>query len=175
MRRGFILLITGLPDSGKAALARELEERLLERGLNAETLDTEEIRAKWLSSLGNSKDEVNGYLGLIGHFCTLLARNGVIGITTAASPCREAIERQCNESGSLIEVHLKCPDFSHSHVGPHTPEVLLETESAPPESLCPKVLRTLEMLGYIPELKCHDYDEEDEAKITQRLKDLGYL
>jgi hypothetical protein len=52
---------------------------------------------------------------------------------------------------------------------------LLEAEGASPESLCPKVLRALEMVGYIPELKGHDYDEEDEAKITQRLKDLGYL
>jgi adenylylsulfate kinase len=201
MADGFTIWITGLPGAGKTTLARCLEERLLERGLNAETLDADEIQSTWFSKRGFSKEEQTGLERLLGQFCKLLSRNGVIAISAATSPALKVRKELRSEVGPFVEVYLKCPtalseqrDVSgvnlrarQGAVGdridlaaiyyeePVNPEVLLETDKASPEECWTQVIRTLEMLGYIPELCTEEYAPEDEAKITQRLKDLGYL
>jgi adenylylsulfate kinase len=200
MGQGFTIWITGLPGSGKTTLARNLEEGLLERGLNVERLDGGEIRANWLQGLGYTTGEREGFIRLLGHVCTLLTRNGVIAIGAAVSPYRELRNELRGGIGRFVEVYMKCPaaiceqrdttglyqkarsgeltDFtgvSAPYEEPTNPEIVLESDRESPEACCRKVLRTLEILGYIPEMQGRDYSEEDEAKITKRLKDLGYI
>jgi len=200
MADGFTIWITGLPGAGKTTLARCLEERLLERGLNAETLDADEIQSTWLSKLGFSGEEQTGLDRFLGHLCKLFSRNGVISIGAATGLSLDVRKELRSELDLFIEVYLKCPaavseqrdvsgvylrarqgafadsiDLAASYEEPLNPEVLLESDKASPEECCTQVMRTLEMLGYIPELCTEEYAPEDEAKITQRLKDLGYL
>jgi len=200
MAQGFTVWISGLPGSGKTTLARNLEERLLERGLNAERLDGGEIRAAWLPALGYSAKEREGFIRLLGHVCHLLTRNGVIAICASVSPYQELRNELRAEIGRFVEVYLKCPlvlceqrdtnglyekarsgaikgvtGVSTPYEEPTNPEVLLETDKESPEACCEKVLRTLEILGFIAEVERQDYSAEDEAKISKRLKDLVYL
>jgi adenylylsulfate kinase-like enzyme len=200
MADGLIIWISGLSGSGKSTLARGLEEDLLERGFNVETLDADEIRVRCLPTLGCSHSEETGYLKMIGHFCRLLCRNGVITIATAASASRELVEEIRHDSGHFLEIHLKCSEETAEQrkpVGspsrseleelarfedrlaslgkPNEPDILLETDKDSSEDCRERVLRALEMLRFIPEMEFREYNREEDETITRRLKDLGYL
>ena len=200
MADGFTIWITGLPGAGKTTLARCLEETLLERGLNAETLDADEIRSTWLSGWGFSREDQAGLERFLGHLCKLFNRNGVIAISATTSATLGVRKELRSELAPFLEVYLKCPaavsgqrdvsgtsfqtqpegspdsiDVTALYEESDDPEVILETDKTSREECCTQVVRTLEILGYIPEVCAEEYAPEDEAKITQRLKDLGYL
>src|SRR5512145_234506 len=87
--KGFTLWFTGLPSSGKSTLARRVEEVLLERGMNVEVLDGDEVRETFSKGLGFSKQDRDTNIRRIGFVAKLLSRNGVVSITAAISPYRE--------------------------------------------------------------------------------------
>jgi adenylylsulfate kinase len=200
MAQGFTLWVTGLPASGKSEIARILEESLLERGLDVERVDEGELRERWLPGLGFQQAEEAGVTLLVGHICHLLTRNGVIAVAAAISPLQEVRNEIRSQIGPFVEVYLKCPaercrqrdrtgnwDKARSgtiqgFVGvdrpyeePVNPEVLLETDGEDVEDCVKQVLRTLEIMERIPREEGSDYNEEEEKKITKRLKDLGYI
>lgn len=200
MAQGFTVWITGLPACGKSAIAARLEEILLERGLDAERLDEGEIRQSWLPSLGFGRAERDGLTRLLGHICHLLTRNGAVAVAAAVSPSREIRNELRSLIGRFVEVHVKCPaevcrqrdtsgqyeqafqgrltDFVGVDVPyeePLHPEIVLEPGEEDPDIGTRKIVRTLEVLEWIPRVAGSDYDAADEEKITKRLKDLGYL
>ena len=200
MAQGFTIWLTGLPVSGKSATATRVEELLLERGLEAERVDEGEFRQNWLPSLGHGPGERDGITRLVGHVCNLLTRNGVIAVAASASPSHEIRNEMRSQIGRFVEVYVKCPQeicekrdssgkFGRARRGefkgftgidvpfeePLNPEILLETDKDDTEQAAKKVVKALEILGWIPRVAGSDYDEDDEAKITKRLKDLGYL
>jgi len=200
MAQGFTLWLTGLAASGKTELADRLEEALLERGLDVEKIDEGEIRQQWLAALGFEKQEGDGLVRFLGHVCNLLTRNGVITIAAALSPCLEIRNELRSQIGNFVEVYLKCPveaceekdtsgNYQRARAGelkgfagvdapyeePVQPEILLETEQADVEESTKTVLKTLEIMELIPKVSGDDYNEEEEQKITKRLKDLGYI
>ena len=200
MGQGFTVWMTGLPASGKSAIATRVEEFLLERGLEAERFDEGDVRQNWLSSLGHGPGEREGITRLMGHVCNLLTRNGVIAVAASASPSQEIRNEMRSQIGRFVEVYVKCPqeicekrdssgNYDRARRGefkgfpgidvpydePVNPEILLETGKEDTEQAARKVVRTLEILGWIPKVAGSDYNEEDEEKITKRLKDLGYL
>jgi len=192
MAQGLTLWLTGLPGSGKTQVAARLEEALLERGLDAERLDEGEIRSTWLPRLGFDPSDEDGLNRLLGHVCSLLTRNGVIAVAAAISPSREVRDEIRSQVGRFMEVHLRRPpqrgpggDPPGSPAGragagrpyeePVNPEVLLEAGLEDPATCAKQVLRTLELMEWIPRDEGSDYDPEEEKKITQRLKDLGYI
>ena len=200
MAQGFTVWLTGLPASGKSTIATQIEESLLERGLDVERLDEGEIRREWLPSLGFDKGEGDGVTRLVGHVCHLLSRNGIITIAATVSPSQEVRNEQRSLIGRFVEVFVNCPveecekrdetgNYKSARKGeligfpgvdtpyekPVNPEILLETDKEDVELCTNKVLRTLELLDWIPKVSGSDYNEEEEAKITKRLKDLGYI
>lgn len=200
MAQGFTLWLTGLPASGKTAIATSLEESLLERGLDVERLDEGEIRETWLPSLGFDPIEGDGLTRFMGHVCNLLTRNGVIAVAAAVSPSQEIRNELRSQIGSFGEVFVKCaaekcekqdssgnyqkarkgdltgfPGVNAPYEEPVNPEILLEAGEEDVEQCTKKIIRTLELLDWIPKVAGSDYDEEEEAKIAKRLKDLGYI
>lgn len=200
MAQGFTLWLTGLPASGKSAIATSVEEFLLERGLDVERLDEGEIRKTWLPTLRFEQNDEEGLVRLVGHVCHLLTRNGVIAIAASVSPSQEIRNELRSQIGKFAEVFVKCPaekceerdssgNYEKARKGdltgfpgvnaayeePVNPEILVDTDKEDLEQSTKSVLRTLELLGWIPKGTGSDYDEEEEAKITKRLKDLGYI
>jgi len=200
MAQGFTLWLTGLPASGKTQIAARLEESLLERGLDAERIDEGEIRAQFLPGLGFDRAEAEGLIRFLGHVCNLLTRNGAIAVAASVSPCREGRNELRGRIGRFVEVYVKAsaevcekrdttgnyvkarkgdlrgfPGVDAAYEEPLQPEMLLDADNEDVETSARKVLRTLEILGFIPRGAGSDYDEEEERKITQRLKDLGYI
>ena len=72
------------------------------------------------------------------------------------------------------------PNFtgvSDPYEEPDKPEVVCDTESESIDESVEKILRTLELIGYISasESEEEDYSPEEGAKIKKRLQELGYI
>lgn len=197
---GFTVWITGKPGVAPGALARALEDKLLERGLNVERLDAEELQAEWLSGWACSREAQVGFERFLSHLCRLFNRNGVITIGVGMAFFPEGTREPPTELDGFVLVFLDSPplvgarkapsdeccgtssgSFAQSPgpvpacEGPVLREIVLETDTMSLGACCLEVLGFLEKLALIPAGEGSDYDPEDEAKITESLRDLGYL
>lgn len=198
--KGFTLWFTGLSGSGKSTLARKLEEVLLERGMRVEVLDGDIIRTNLSRGLGYSKEDRDTNIRRIGFVCNLLTRNDVVAIAAAIAPYDEIRKENRRLIGSYVEVYCKCPfeelvkrdvkglyakalkgeiknftGVSDPYEEPLDAEVIAETDRETEDESAAKIVKTLEITGYIPADQTSDYSEEEEEEIKARLKDLGYI
>jgi len=199
--KGFTLWFTGLSGSGKTTLSRQIEENLLERGMKVEVLDGDVVRTNLSKGLGFSKEDRDTNIRRIGFVCNLLTRNDVVAIAAAISPYRDVRDENRKLIGSYVEVFCKCPlevlkdrdpkglykkvaagEIKHftgvddPYEDPVDPEVLVETNDETPEESAAKIIKTLEVLGHIPSSGLDDeYTDEEEEKIKERLRSLGYI
>lgn len=198
--KGFTLWFTGLSGSGKTTLSRRIEDVLLERGLKVEVLDGDVVRQNLSKGLGFSREDRDINIRRIGFVCHLLTRNDVIAIAAAISPYRAIRDENRKLIGSFVEVFCKCPvpvlkdrdpkglyekalkgEIKHftgvddPYEDPLNPEVVVETDKETIEESVNKIIRTLELMNYIPAAETDEYTEEEEAKIKERLRSLGYI
>jgi len=173
-QKGFTLWFTGLPCSGKTAVADKVAEVLREHGLKVERLDGDIVRKSLTRDLGYSKEDRNENIRRVTFVAKLLTRNGVAVLTAFISPYREIRERARREIGNFIEVYVKCPvevcierdtkgmykkalkgeikeftGVSDPYEEPLNPEILLETDKETLKESTNKVIQRLNDLGYI--------------------------
>lgn len=200
MKKGFTLWFTGLSGSGKSTLAQLVEETLLERGMDVEVLDGDEIRTNLSKGLGFSKEDRDLNILRIGYVCNLLTRNKVIAIAAAIAPYAEIRRVNRKKIGRYIEVFVDCPidilkerdtkglyakalsgeiknftGISDPYEPPEDAEIRVDTSKEPPEESCNKIIHTLEILGYIDKIEGNEYSLDEKERIKKRLKDLGYI
>ncbi|HID93746.1 MAG TPA: adenylyl-sulfate kinase [bacterium (Candidatus Stahlbacteria)] len=181
-QRGLTVWFTGLSSAGKSTLARMLEERLLERGMKVEVLDGDVVRNHLSKGLGFSKEDRDTNVRRIGFVCKLLSRNGIVAIAAAVSPYREIRDELRGEISDFVEVYVKCPleelirrnknglyqralkgelknlaGVDDPYEEPLRPEVIVETHKESPEESIQKILKTLELLGFIPSTEELEY------------------
>jgi adenylyl-sulfate kinase len=199
--KGFTLWFTGLPCSGKSTLARRVEEILLERGMNVEVLDGDEVREHLSKGLGFSKEDRDTNIRRIGYVAKLLARNGVVAVGAAISPYKDIRNEVRSWHERFVEVYVKAPvdilkerdvkgmykkalagQIKHftgvddPYEAPDNPEVVVETDKESVDESVNKIIRTLELMTYIPPAEGQsEYSDEEEEQIKSRLKDLGYI
>ena len=198
--KGFTLWFTGLPSSGKSTLARRVEQVLLERGMNVEVLDGDEVRETLSKGLGFSKEDRDTNIRRIGFVAKLLSRNGAVAITAAISPYRDMRDEMRKAIGRFVEVYVQCPidvlkerdvkglykkalagEIKHftgvddPYEAPAKPEVLIESDRESVDQSVARIITTLETLGYIPRVPGTEYSPAEEEAIKSRLKDLGYI
>jgi len=199
--KGFTLWFTGLSGAGKSTLAQAVADELLERGMKVEILDGDVVRTNLSKGLGFSKEDRDINIRRIGFVCHLLTRNDVVAIAAAISPYREIRDENRRLVGRFVEVYCKCPmetlrerdvkglyakaeageipnftGVSDPYEEPLNPEVVVETDLETVEESAAKIIRTLELMGYIPVSEADaDYTEDEEEKIKERLKALGYI
>ena len=198
--KGFTLWFTGLSGSGKTTLANEIEGVLLERGLKVEVLDGDVVRLNLSKGLGFSKEDRDTNIRRIGFVCNLLTRNDVVAIAAAISPYEEIREEVRHEVGRFMMVFCDCPidvlkerdpkglykkalageikgftGIDDPYEPPEKPEVHVHTDTETIEESTFRIIKSLEILGYIPKMEGEDYSAEEETKVKQRLKDLGYI
>jgi adenylyl-sulfate kinase len=200
MQKGFTLWFTGLSGSGKSTLANMVEQTLLERGLNVEVLDGDVVRTNLSKGLGFSKEDRDINIRRIGFVCNLLTRNGVVAIGAAISPYKAIRNENRKLIGRFVEIYVSCPlerlaerdvkglykkamageikgftGVDDPYEPPDNPEITIDSSKETPEQSHDKIIRTLELMGFIPAAEGADYSPEEEEKIKKRLKDLGYL
>ncbi|MCX7973092.1 MAG: adenylyl-sulfate kinase [Candidatus Aminicenantes bacterium] len=172
--RGVTVWFTGLPCSGKTAVADRVAEILKNWGYKVERLDGDIVRQSLTRDLGYSREDRNENIRRVTFVAKLLTRNGVIVLTSFISPYREIRAYARQEIGDFIEVYTKCPlevciqrdvkgmyqkalrgeikeftGISDPYEEPLNPEIILETDKETLEESVSKVLAKLEQLGYI--------------------------
>lgn len=201
MKKGFTLWFTGMSGSGKTTLANKIEEILLERGLNVEILDGDVIRTNLSKGLGFSKEDRDINIRRVGFVCNLLTRNGAVAMGCCISPYRAIRDENRELIGRFVEVYCKAPieklierdpkglykkaiageikeftGISDPYEEPENAEVVVNTAEETIEESVAKIIRTLELMNYIPAADTvTEYSEQEEEEIKKRLKDLGYI
>lgn len=196
---GFTVWFTGLSGSGKTTIAELLQENLIKRGLKVELLDGDVVRQNLSKGLGFSQEDRDINIRRIGFVCNLLTRNGIVAIGSAISPYKAIRDENRALIGNFVEVYVKCPlevlterdvkglykkaiageiknftGVSDPYEPPDNPEVVVDSDKETPEESLQKILTKLEEMGYVPAERS-DYSPEEEKKIEERLRSLGYL
>lgn len=171
---GFTLWFTGLPCSGKSAIADRLAEILKERGLRVERLDGDIVRQSLTRDLGFSKADRDENIRRVTFVAKLLSRNGVAVLTSFVSPYRDIRAESRKEITNFVEAYAKCSldtcigrdvkgmykkaiegkikeftGISDPYEEPLDPEILVETDKETLEESTQKVLKRLGELGYL--------------------------
>jgi sulfate adenylyltransferase/3'-phosphoadenosine 5'-phosphosulfate synthase len=198
-RAGFTVWFTGLSGAGKSTIAKELINQLHHRNTDrVELLDGDEARLHLSRGLGFSKEDRDTNIRRIGYVAKLLSRNGVAVLVAAISPYRALREEVRSQHERFIEVFVTAPlealiqrdvkglykkalagtitnftGISDPYEPPERPEVILHTERESIELSVNKVLRALELLGYISTGKTN-LSKQDEEELLQQLQSAGH-
>lgn len=181
-QKGFTIWLTGLSIDTTSELAELLEGELLERGLKVELLDeqTDVIQDNITNQFNNCTQSCNSNAKKLGYIARLLTRNEVITIINAIAPSATIRNEQRSILENFIEVHIKSSTDPESPVYkdyeiPEKPEVVLDKDIEDINKMLKMILRTLEVLQWIPEGYAIDYSPDEESQIQDRLESLGYL
>ena len=197
MSSGITLWFTGIPASGKSAIAREVRDLLADRGLPVELLDGPEVRQSLSRGLTFTREDREENVRRIGYVAKLLSRNGVIAICASVSPYRATREEIRQHVTNFVEIYVECPiqvaeqrdteglyaqaragvieDFtgvSDPYEPPERPEVHIRSHEESVASAATKVVKTLELLQLIPTV---DDGFPDADELRRRLRGLGYI
>jgi len=173
-QKGFTMWFTGLPCSGKSAIADKLADILGERGLKAERLDGDIVRQDLTRDLGFSKEDRDENIRRVTFVAKLLTRNGVGVLTSFISPYYEMRDRARREIGNFVEVYAKCSleecmrrdvkgmykkalagqikeftGVSDPYEEPIKPELVVETDKETLDESVSRCLARLVELGYL--------------------------
>src|ERR1700687_4613989 len=194
---GFTIWFTGLSGSGKSTLSESIEEHLKARGRNVEVLDGDIVRTHLSKGLGFSREDRDINIKRIAFVCNLLTRNGVVCISAAIAPYREARAWARQEIGNFVEIYVKCPlevcrqrdvkglyklvdegkiknftGVDAPYEEPDHPDLVIETDKESIEESVERIFAKLVELGY---LEAEETNEDDSKVVTDRLAALGYL
>ncbi len=196
-RSSFTLWFTGLPGSGKRTVANLVKKALAARGYKVEIIAGQTL-ARWLSQELHVEEQPKddrshepGYDAFVTYICSILARNGVITITTSVSPHQAARDFAREQLRQFVEVYLHCPQEQRSdrlhqreqllpageeqYQPPPRAELSIDTSSEAAERSALRVISYLEQNGYIAPLWEAMDTQEEIALIKARLQALGYL
>ena len=187
--RGFTIWFTGLSGSGKSTLSEIIERRLKEQERNVEVLDGDIVRTHLSKGLGFSREDRDTNIKRIAFGASLLTRNGVICISAAIAPYREAREWARKEIGNFVEVYVKCPievcrqrdvkglyklvdegkiknftGVDDPYEEPEHPEVVVETDKEKPAESAARIFTKLIALGYLEPEFLH---EDEYAQVAE--------
>src|SRR5438874_2843415 len=191
MNTGFTIWFTGLSGSGKSTLSEVIEQHMKALGRNVEVLDGDIVRTHLSKGLGFSREDRDTNIKRIGFVCNLLTRNGVICISAAIAPYREARDWARKEIGNFVEVYVRCPidvcrqrdvkglyklvdegkiknftGVDDPYEEPLHPELIVETDKETVEESVARIFAKLTQLGYLEE----EGNSKDEAQVvTERL------
>ena len=102
----FVLWFTGLPASGKKAVADQVYQELKKEKFKVERLDSHDVRPLFPET-GFTSSEVNRHVKRAGHLCSMLEKNGVIVVASFVSPYGESRKFARDVSKNFVEVYME--------------------------------------------------------------------
>jgi adenylylsulfate kinase len=173
-QKGAALWFTGLPCSGKSAIADRLASILKDMGYYVERLDGDIVRQDLTRDLGFSKVDRDENIRRVTFVTKLLARNGVFVLTSFISPYREMRDRARSQVENFMEIHVdtsletcmkrdvkgmykkalagEIKEFtgvSDPYEAPVKPELTIVTDNETVDQSTERVLRRMQELGYL--------------------------
>ncbi len=111
---GCVLWFTGLSGAGKSTLAEAVAAELTRQRRAVEVLDGDEVRTHLSAGLGFSRADRDTNVRRIGWVAATLAKHGVVAITAAISPYRDARAEaramaEAKAGGGFVEVFADAP------------------------------------------------------------------
>lgn len=107
--RGGVLWLTGLPASGKKAIAYELESRLFAAGFEAYAFDSARIRLGLCSNLGFGREDRRENIRRAGELAAVMARSGLLVIAAFISPYERDRAMARSAAENFHEIFLDVP------------------------------------------------------------------
>ncbi len=172
--KGFTVWFTGLPGAGKSTLARLLEGKLRQLGLQVEVLDGDEVRKRLTKGLGFTREDREENIRRIAYVANLLTKVGAVAIVAAISPYAQSRDEVRTEIENFVEVFVKCSletcierdpkglyakaqrgEISHftgisdPYEEPKNPEIIVETDQEQPDECLMKILSQLEKMDLL--------------------------
>ncbi len=197
-RTGFTVWLTGFSGSGKSTIAKKLTEELMKRNVELEVLDGDVVRTNLSKGLSFSKEDRNINILRIGFVAELLSRHGVAVIISAISPYREVRDAVRKKINNFVEVYVNAPievcedrdvkglykrarsgeikeftGISDPYEAPLKPEVICYTDKETVSESVNKIIRSIEMLGYIPGKSDQLLQKGEEELVRDHLKSIG--
>jgi adenylyl-sulfate kinase len=199
--KGFTLWFTGLSGSGKSTLAVAVSEQLHRRDVKVEILDGDVVRTNLSKGLGFSQEDRDTNIRRIGFVCNLLTRNDVVAIGAAISPYKAIRDENRALIGRFVEVYCECPlealaerdvkglykkamageiknftGVDDPYEAPENAEITIHSGTESPEQSLQKIMRTLELMGYIPPDPSEgEIPPAEEREILEKLKRAGHI
>ena len=172
--KGFVVWFTGLPASGKTTTAKMLFPMVKQVRERVEFLDSDEVRAWFLPTVGYERSEWESRLRSISHIFNLLSRNGVAVIGSLVSPFESSRDFARRLIPNLIEVYVNCSletcikrdpkglyhqamegkidhmvGIQQEFEVPSNPDVIVETERYSPDDCAEQVFQYLVSHRYL--------------------------
>ena len=174
-----VLWFTGLSGSGKSTVARALERRLFNEGINTMMIDGDHVRHGLNGDLGFSPMDRTENIRRVSEVARLFFEHGSITLCSFVSPYREdrAFARGLVPDGRFLEVHVDCdievckrrdpkglyeraekgeiPSFtgvSAPYEAPEEPELVLRTDRQTIEECVDELVKLLEEFGIMSRL-----------------------
>lgn len=190
MENGFTIWITGLPGAGKTAMAAILKELISTRGKNVALLSDDETVELFGGDLGRDEDSWALYTARLVYICNKVTETGGVAIAASATPFRELRDDIRAELGSYFEIYIHtepCEAASEPTDAnlfemvkdvfeePYYPEHRFDPSESGVKEAVDLVLERLVDMNLIDPAGERDYSDEDEQKIEERLRGLGYI
>lgn len=171
-----VVWFTGLSGSGKSSIARLLERRLWDSGIQTMLLDGDQVRHGINGDLGFSPEDRTENIRRIGELSSIFFRQGSLVLCTFVSPFRTDRERVRGlmPEGRFVEVFIDTPleecekrdvkglyararrgeiahmtGISSPYETPENPEVRLQTVGREPDEVVAELVVRLRDLGVI--------------------------
>jgi bifunctional enzyme CysN/CysC len=171
-----ILWFTGLSGSGKSTIAKLVEKRLYENGQHTYVLDGDNLRHGLNRDLGFTEVDRVENIRRVGEVAKLFIDSGLIVLCSFISPFRadRQMVRELVDDGDFIEIFVDTPieecvrrdpkglyakaasgqiknftGFDSPYEEPETPDLRLQTMTAPADVLAGEVLTLLRKTGKI--------------------------
>jgi adenylylsulfate kinase len=174
VRPGFAIWLTGLPSSGKTALAQVVSRLLHERGIAVQILDSDELRRRLTPNPTYSLEERDWFYDVISFLAELLTANGV-NVLIAATASRQVYRQAARgRIARFAEVYVECPPevcrsrdlkgpweradrgeitslpgSGAPYEAPDAPEARVDTAQYSPEEAARHILRRLDDRGFL--------------------------
>jgi adenylylsulfate kinase len=105
----FAVWLTGLPSSGKSAIARALLSKLRSRGIAAAVLESDVMRTQLTPSPTYEEGERDLFYAALVHLGQFLVREGMPVVFDATANRRAYRDRARARIGRFAEIFVECP------------------------------------------------------------------
>jgi len=106
---GVVAWFTGLPSSGKSTLAASVAGELRLRGIEAVTLDSDELRAALVPRLGYDEASRAQLYGTLARLAAMVARQGHVVLVPATAHRRAFRDAARGLAPAFVEIFIDTP------------------------------------------------------------------